>query len=1391
MSITIKESKLAKTTNQQININQVNEAEQNTMQVATERLQTQTTSSPTPTTKPTSLESIPLSLDTLPKSKNLNSEQASRLINILTTKYTIPGQNGAPEIQLDLLQFLIELYTRLPHVTISLIGSATGHIINPQSGYNDIDLLIQIKPNISLPSSNTKEGLTCLITEEVTSHLNQILSFIELGIAAQSERPVDYNSLTQGTNVQKQQEGRARLKAVGDNYLTTKIAVNAPVDSNLSSTGNRCSINGFGPIECKTTCDISVEEKQNNTTTLIPGLQQASAFNRDDLKIPLSLSFLKALNSNRKNFLKTLKNNPGGSSQLQVVSTNVPIEEAEHELNSKALNTSDCDKSKCLKGNDNITCKGCFYPKKETSRSIYTSFLKDPDSIKKLGNHYQKQKETPSKAVCALLNFLTSGANLGISSAQIEPFLKCIYPFLHALFPTANKIPEDLLLKWCHLMFVLSATPAAHTDQLLSLNFDEQTYYLVKPHNPLILLVDFMESLKNHSTLSLEDFPMLNVPFKTMEGLFSKIQPPSSGETKTALNKQTLAFEMLLCLSETLSTVSCPDRRRELIQKTENAFQTKGLKIPHFFEKLTAPSMQDFPTTSKLTLLCIQQLVINQPQQAEQLFNHAKKRNVFANSPEQEIEAFIDLQKTKLTKNPTKDQLDTTFKNTTDLINQLIAKQTSENLEASNTLAPFLISLIRQLGAFNCTQVEMDKFLNLYEKILRGEVFSIDSRNEMMEAIVDIIFKPEKKNNTPSKKTHPSNPTSLIQQIKKILTISFKGDSSQKTLTKLVRCLHAHNDGPTLAKELIQVPLFTSTLLQEMKKSSLTKNRNWFAFLCIHNLVQGSSDTSLECCTLLLEQWERNPNAADCKDVLSVLSSLKHSPHMPKEEISKAYNRFVQSCIDSKQQNLCNEAENILFAKEPLYSPNDRASLISQLILAHPTTSNAIKCFQKAFNEKIFAEKEGSLVDTYIKLFSDAEKSKELRKMTLNDCKLTDTLLNDTDTDSVNAIIFSLLTASCALSSPSSSAIKNIVSLIKKINVNLESDKEKIYFPIFSILSNKELVENINSEQWVTLTELLINDNTPLEKAFDNLTRGDLLALAFKGFSLHILKNIEYFCQKINDNLEKAKQSSIKTERSIIQKNTANANQKQKQKTLLDESGKLLEEVKQFQTELQRYETLVNKLKGYGHIESLEANADYSMSQFKILQSLLYLGKLEGIQDMLKRSTSPNFFIGSVLQTVYALGAAHLADLLYTGEIHQIIMDRLDEYVKQDTALTAPTLDCYCGIIRLLIENSQPLELPQTLCDKFKQHLSIAIELTQKSLKTNNKNQDKKAIKEEYVSLIDTLCVHPIFCTYAKSTLTYAINNKILTNKQEITQLQFNLDSTLAKIERMKKEGKK
>src|SRR5262249_430675 len=141
----------------------------------------------------------------------------------------------------------------------------------------------------------------------------------------------------------------------------------------------------------------------------------------------------------------------------------------------------------------------------------------------------------------------------------------------------------------------------------------------------------------------------------------------------------------------------------------------------------------------------------------------------------------------------------------------------------------------------------------------------------------------------------------------------------------------------------------------------------WLTFLSGNKFLQTKDQKSQGCCEMLLEQWEKDPSEAYFKQMLTALSSLKDSPHTPREELDKAYAHFVRGCIKNGKETLLKEAKNILYSETYPYnqtqflSSSDRAHCTSEFICSCTNTVEATTCLEKALKLKIFTREHDAL----------------------------------------------------------------------------------------------------------------------------------------------------------------------------------------------------------------------------------------------------------------------------------------------------------------------------------------------------------------------------------------------------------------------------------------------
>jgi hypothetical protein len=1220
------------------------------------------------------------------KEVSLDKDQVSTLTNLLTTTHAIPGKNGAPEIPLNLLQFLINLYQGIPHITISLIGSAAGYVIDPQSGkYNDIDVLIQIDEEITAQASSTKEFITSTIKENAREHFTRVLNHVEFGIAAQSKNPISRESLTH-KELSERKKAFAALTATGDNYLSTKIVVNTPIESDFSTSGNRCSIIGFGQLEIKTTVNVSIKEKQADTI-FIRGLKTPSAFDRDDLRIPLSLKFLEALNSHSELPL------------LQAISIDVPVEKALCELKSKELNTSHCDASKYIKGLKHTTRIGGFYPNEETRKSICALFWKTSTAAKDVDKYCEQLEKNPLQAICFLLNLLSDGAHLGMPPAAIEAAHQRSYALLFKLFSDMEKkIPEELLLKWCHLVFVLSSTPAPHTLQRLLLNSDKQDHYLITPHDHLALLLDFVNALQKHPSISLKDLPTLDEKFEKMEDLLLKVKPLLKSDQLIIFNHflllnypsllektEILHFDMLLLLLNALSNPSCAEKHCELVQTTSVFFEKKGLNIPNFFKHLDTLTVAEQPTSSSLVLLCIQHLASCDPKQAHAFWKYAQKQGIFANSTGDEIRAFTCIQEQKLKpkQDISKNELDATFKTIVDIINQ-----TPQGVEVPNELASTILLLIQKLNPGNCTQEKINKLLDLYEKITQKTIFPIELRQEIGRKILDLVFQLDKNNKT-NVNNKQKKQQELISSIKKLLH-----PPSQETMDTVVCYLLAKADHLTALQEFVNIPLFVPTLI---------------------------------------EQWGKNLNKIAPKQILSMLSTWKHSPSTSTEESLKTHTSFVHSCIKSKQPDLLCEAERILYTELKSMPAPDRAGLFSTLIYTHPKSSDSISCFKKAVEQKIFTEDAGLfLIDTYIHLIDNIKIKKENTKeetifvewILSNDLLIT--AISKHPALEGNKLILDLVHLYMKANIISFTAAESILKLFKQVYVNrknhADNSLDQLIRECTSMLCRQAVCsKQLRDDQKILLVDIIMADT-----------------IIFKE----------------SNNSEQIKKDLIGP-------------------VLLDVSCNLFAEIKsnyKNQNKIKKTLTLLEALRKYKKDDMTEES--YYLFSCYLMQSLFYLGRLAEAQTYLQKIENSYYHILLINKAIDALVNIESDNLLCTDKT-KIITEECGNWARKTPLFTQETFIKYLSNLMMLLKHSSQINSEETA--EQLNHCLILLAVNTKKQFIDKSKPDIAITSQMITSYEITICTlfsHRQLCKLGPDLLDYGIKSTLFREKQWIKDLQ-------------------
>lgn len=465
---------------------------------------TETTPQPVQTQTSSSPQAYPKS--EVKKELPLLGWQNKALQKILLNSYFLQGKNAVSlgihlyPLLAYLQSFLLKDLPPKERVDIALIGSAVGHVLDPQVKYNDLDLLIHIQIPIDSKILENKNFAENYIKDQVISHCNRTRTAIESYIAR---------------HLNLAENDRGVLAEIANNYISKQSLHNHPInfDDLSHPSDNRCSIVQLDNLEFKTAIDLCVYQGEE-VIAVVPGLKYPSAFDRDDMRIYLPPAFLNAQNN-----VELIP--------LSVQSSDVNIWDALKQLKAGQLETSLVDGNKCIKGIENITFKGCFYPNDETNRAILTKFLETPNALEKLEKHFGKYKEkhfgrykeeNPSFALLsALSNFMINGANLNVDMTQVED----ISAILKEFYPS---IPGEFLLKGFELTFFLSSKESKKTTDVVTVTFDNKKYCLLRPKRPGDLLLDFFSLMQKYPNASLKYIPFFGCRFQTEEQLFAQLR---------------------------------------------------------------------------------------------------------------------------------------------------------------------------------------------------------------------------------------------------------------------------------------------------------------------------------------------------------------------------------------------------------------------------------------------------------------------------------------------------------------------------------------------------------------------------------------------------------------------------------------------------------------------------------------------------------------------------------------------------------------------------------------------------------------------------------------------------------------------------------------------------
>ncbi len=955
------------------------------------------------------------------KHMRLEERQMDVLKIALEKPRHVLGKNGMvleliPQALLKDLQGHLQINLRHDEsISLALIGSAVGHAMSlGETDYNDLDFLIQIQIPINEKQLNNKSFIEKLVKKMVKDHFLKTSFDIEKCLATALNLPNSEEEL---------------LREIGNNYFDNPCFYNFPInlDDLENPTNNRCSIIKFGQIEFKTAIDVRIHDDSGKTMTIIPGLIKPSAFSRDDIRIYFTPEYFQ-----------------GCEGPLEARSLDVPIKDAMHTLDTRELRTSRADGSKCLKGIENITFKGCYYPEEKTNMTILNCFLEMTAPFEKLEKHFEKYKKKylPYPILCELSNFCINASNMEIDLKRAQP----LSSLLDNLFP---QIPNELLLKWCPLSLFLSGKPVSYTSDVLSLSLNHQAYYLLNPKYPVKLLQDFLELLRKHPEIPLEKLPILGMKFETVKQLCSEVKSRLTEEELITLNhcclsslpslldgEENLELEMLTTLLRALPNIKSAKTKHELTLQTKTFFDRKKIDAATLFAHLEQYAKSSDATLSQIFLSSIQSLVLSHPKIALHLWYYADKEMVFANSAALELEAVVCLQQIEKISHPSKKELVSLLNNMMFRLSYVSKKLTSENNTQPKSFNDQLLSLVDSYSKEDFNLKDLKFIHGLLADI---EPLPTGLKDKIADKFLDAFIRLAPKIITENEREI------LLETIKRILQTCSK-EVAENHLSKAVCYLKTYPNYPALPCDFLvtadpsKIEIFRSILIQEMKKETLASSVFWFTLLNQGKLLEPCEEKSLECCRILLWKWDQKRDLKQLPQMLPAIEILKTT--LEKEIDAelydltfKSYSTFVQNCLNSKDPILLQAAENILRQGIKTANPSVQAqcsALFSNLICAYAKTGSAESLLLCALEQKILgADTPAALTKAFLAVL-EGPLSTNFIETALQNPSLIQALQTE---ENANEAILLLIHNSHQMES--AAAIKNLASLFKQLHENM------------------------------------------------------------------------------------------------------------------------------------------------------------------------------------------------------------------------------------------------------------------------------------------------------------------------------------------------------------------
>ncbi len=592
----------------------------------------------------------------------------------------------------------------------------------------------------------------------------------------------------------------------------------------------------------------------------------------------------------------------------------------------------------------------------------------------------------------------------------------------------------------------------------------------------------FSHSKHTESTLAIQNLGSL------FHQIYTNISLSSSIESKNP------EIEMLKLLCQMLPDISSLSLRKECIQQTEFIFKEKNISLDKLFEHLGAQAKVAKLTIPALYLTCILELAVSSEQHMlSALWRHSGAKRIFADAPEEELNAFICMQELELKGKLNKKQLLSLVSETTDRFSTLSSKMNVKN--SIDPIKNFASSVTCKISHETYSFEELQTVQKFCSSITSFEGISTPLKEEIAKTFIDAFIKCD----LPTEKWKREQ-AALLEILKWSLDIC-----SEESAKKVMQQLKAHPEIIISAGQLLNTPHFTTTLMEAMKQGTFDDNIQWFSFLNKEKCLRSNDQNTFDCSAALLAKWKQKPNRKLYKQVLPAFQLIKLSLEKTKGtsetlkiQGQQAYVDFVKGCLNA---GLKEEAEGSLFSAAKWIDPQVSAELLNTLMLAQTSTQDVENLFLKGLKQKILSQttpaslllalhtvlkdvKEPCMLLIAIEEFEKTTpSSKKIPPPTFVEKLIQDPtviqLLLDPNTGNANEIILQLINSTHQIKS--TDAVRNLIQLFKQLYKNRRSNEDtsldqRIYTSTHYMFRKLAEVETIDCKQWLEIIEELKKD---------------------------------------------------------------------------------------------------------------------------------------------------------------------------------------------------------------------------------------------------------------------------------------------------------------------------